>query len=68
MLKRKNSNRPEKPQMCDPGMCDRCTYIGEGDFICDLHGVGPDETVFVMEDWEPTEHYLQCKGASDGKK
>ena len=21
----------------------------------------PEETVFVMEDWEPTEHFLQCR-------
>lgn len=35
-------------------------YLGEGDFVCDLHGLGPEETVFVMEDWEPTEHFLQC--------
>lgn len=31
------------------------------DFVCDLHGLGPEETVFVMEDWEPTEHFLQCR-------
>lgn len=36
-------------------------YLGEGDFVCDLHGLGPEETVFVMEDWEPTEHFLQCQ-------
>lgn len=57
-----------KQKLCDPNMCDHCTYIGEGDFICDLHGVGPDATVFVIEDWEPTEHYLQCQrgGRSHG--
>lgn len=46
---------------CDPGICDHCLYIGDGDFICDLHGMGPEETVFVLEDWMRTEHYLQCK-------
>ena len=58
---KKNKGFHEKPRMCDPGMCDHCEYIGEGDFICDLHGVGPDNTVFVIEGWEPTEHHLQCK-------
>ena len=48
---------------CDPGICDHCLYIGDGDFICDLHGMGPEETVFVLEDWMRTEHYLQCKKA-----
>lgn len=42
-------------------LCDHCMYLGEGDFVCDLHGLGPEETVFVMEDWEPTEHFLQCR-------
>ena len=27
--------------------CDHCTYIGEGDFICDRN----DEPVLVIEDW-----------------
>lgn len=35
---------------CDPSVCDHCLYIGEGDFICDLYGVGSELTVFVMED------------------
>ena len=21
--------------ICDPGICDHCTYVGEGDFLCD---------------------------------
>lgn len=50
----------ENPRHCDPNLCDHCMYLGEGDFVCDLHGLGPEETVFVMEDWEPTEHFLQC--------
>lgn len=44
----------------DPG--EKCDCQKEhGDFICDLHGMGPEETVFVLEDWMRTEHYLQCK-------
>ena len=60
----------ENPRHCGPGIleakvkeltiCDHCMYLGEGDFVCDLHGLGPEETGFVMEDWEPTEHFLQC--------
>lgn len=52
--------KPKKKRICDPNICDHCMYIGEGDFICDLHGLDPDSTVFVMEDWEATEHYMQC--------
>lgn len=58
--RKKNRHGAPKQKLCDPNMCDHCTYIGEGAFICDLHGVGPEETTFVMEDWEPTRHYLQC--------
>lgn len=35
MKKWKPRPKSEKPRMCDPGMCDCCQYIGEGDFICD---------------------------------
>lgn len=61
--------RPLLPKTCDPNLCDHCMYLGEGDFVCDLNGLGPDTTVFVMEDWEPTEHFLQCrKEGPDGQK
>lgn len=53
MKKRNGYKRPEKPRMCDPGMCDNCIYIGDGDFICDR---GPGEPVLVVEDWEPNEN------------
>ena len=52
MGKRKKHRHPV-PKTCDPNLCDHCMYLGEGDFVCDLHGLGPEETVFVMEDWEP---------------
>lgn len=58
MAKRKKYQRQEKPRMCDPGMCDHYTYIGEGDFICDK---GPGEPVIVVEDWEPNENAGRCK-------
>lgn len=41
--------------LCDPGMCDECLYIGEGDFLCDEH-----QTI-VVSDWEPTKDYLICE-------
>ncbi len=46
MSKNKKRRRP-MPKTCDPNMCDHCMYLGEGDFVCDLHGLGPEETVFV---------------------
>lgn len=44
--------------MCDPRMCDHCTYIGEGDFIYDK-GLG--EPVIVVDDWESNENAGRCK-------
>lgn len=58
MKKHKKYQRMEKPRMCDPGMCDNCIYIGDGDFICDR---GPSEPVLVVEDWDPNENYLMCQ-------
>lgn len=54
------SKRKKKQRICDPAMCDECMYLGEGDFVCTLNGLGPDTTVFVIDNWEATEHYLQC--------
>ena len=68
MKKRKNKHQhQEKPRMCDPGMCDHCQYIGEGDFICDNAPEGP---VLVVEDWMPNENAgLYCRGgAHHGRK
>lgn len=58
MKKRKRTQHREKPRMCDPGMCDHCIYIGEGDFICDD---APGRPVTVVEDWQPNENYMQCR-------
>jgi len=44
--------------MCDPGMCDCCQYIGEGDFICDK---GPGQPVLVVKDWQPNENAGRCR-------
>ena len=65
-MKMSRRRKKPRPRICDPAVCDHCTYIGEGDFICDLHGMGPELTMFVLEDWEPTEHFLQCmKGGKE---
>lgn len=53
-------------KVCDPAICDCCQYIGEGDFICDRYIADPDR-VLVVDEWEPTENYLQClQEESDG--
>lgn len=52
---RRKYNPESKPRFCDPGMCDCCQYIGDGDFICDEH-----QTI-VVSDWEPTADYMICK-------
>ena len=53
-------------KMCYPAMCDHCTYIGEGDFICDrFEDEDGNPAIVVMSDWEPTEDYLKCKGGGD---
>ena len=50
MSKHKKNRRPAALKTRDPNLCDHCVYLGDGDFVCDLHGLGPEETVFVMED------------------
>jgi hypothetical protein len=64
---KKSHDRPKR--FCDPGVCDCCQYIGEGDFLCDKH------MEIVVSDWEPTESYLMCQsrntaigGDADGKE
>lgn len=54
MSRKKKASAP-KGKICDPGMCDECLYIGEGDFLCDKH-----QTI-VVSDWEATTDYLICE-------
>ena len=54
---RRMRKRPRK--LCDPGLCDHCIYIGEGDFLCDYHP--HSDYVVVMSDWEVTEHFMHCE-------
>ena len=58
MYKKRKEPNLDKPRMCDPGMCDYCEYIGEGDFIC-YFGLG--EPVIVVEDWEPNVNAGRCR-------
>lgn len=52
---KKKTDIERKQRFCDPGACDCCQYIGDGDFLCDKH-----QTI-VVSDWEPTEEYMICK-------
>ena len=36
--------------------CDKCEYLGEGDYVCD------EEQEIVVSSFEPTEAFLVCKG------
>lgn len=55
MKKKPKYNPDRKPKFCDPGACDCCMYIGDGDFLCDEH------QVIVVEDWSPSEDYMICR-------
>lgn len=54
-MRKKHKKRNVK--FCDPGMCDHCVYIGDGDFICDI----PMTPTLVVADWQPTDEHLLCK-------
>ena len=57
--KNKKAHDNSKPtKFCDPGVCDCCQYIGEGDFLCDK------DMEIVVSDWTPTENYLMCQNRS----
>lgn len=58
MKKKNNKNSydlDKKQRFCDPGACNFCVYLGEGDFMCDKHNV------LVVDEWDPTEDYMKCK-------
>lgn len=63
---KKAHDRSASRKFCDPGVCDYCQYIGEGDFLCDKH------MEIVVSDWTPTESYLMCQAQhsmiGDGKQ
>lgn len=65
MGKKKNRKRHRNNQrMCDPGMCDNCIYLSEGDFICDKFTDTDGGPVLVMADWGATENYMRCSNGS----
>lgn len=37
---------------CNPTRCPYCTYIGEGDSVCDVL------QEIVLRDWLPTAHFM----------
>lgn len=53
--KKRSKTSDRKQRFCDPGACDCCQYIGDGDFLCDKH------QVIVVSDWEPTGDHMICK-------
>lgn len=55
--------RRDKKLYCDPGICDCCMYIGQGDFLCTRENEDGDGfPVYVQEAWNPTRHFWWCKG------
>ena len=57
--RRRSSGRHREKfgRYCDPTICPDCTYIGEGDFICQKDAA---VAAIVVADWEPTEDFRQC--------
>lgn len=43
-----------KKMTCDPGVCDYCQYLEDGDFLCEKY------MEIVVEDWEPTRYFQMC--------
>lgn len=56
MAKVKPKKQKKQKLMCDPAVCNNCQYICEGDFLCDKY------EELVVSDWQPTKHYMMCKG------
>ena len=45
---KKVHGRPTLKRFCDPGVCDCCQYIGEGDFLCDTSSRNSSLVLMVM--------------------
>ncbi len=52
----------DNKKFCDPGMCDDCLYLCEGDFLCGKTGE------VVMSGWEPTKYFGHCKKKLNKKR
>lgn len=50
-----NQDHDRKPRFCDPGACNQCEHIGNGNFICRKCGK------MVVAGWENTDDYGICK-------
>lgn len=37
---------------CNPDICPRCQYIGDGDSLCE------ETNAIVLSDWEPTDSFM----------
>lgn len=44
----------ESPKNCY--MCENCTYVGEGGYMCE------NSLDIVVEDWAPTDEFFSCEG------
>ena len=55
--------KKRKSKFCDPSACDECVYVGDGGFMCTDERFVNDagEGKIVVEDFVPTEHYMQCQ-------
>lgn len=52
----KNKRNASQPICGD--QCPDCTYIGDGDYMCDKF----DESIIVLTEFSyPTEDYMKCK-------
>lgn len=60
MKKRRARRSAHKEKRCYD--CDHCTYIGDGDHLCDL------DNEIIVNDWEPTEEFYHCGGRSFEQK
>jgi hypothetical protein len=58
--KNRQKVKVRKVVYCNPDICDSCQYIGDGDSFCD------EIQQMVLEDWEPTEHFMG-EGCPNGK-
>lgn len=60
MAKNKKRRRPA-PRPVTPTSATIACILGTVTLCVTSTAWGPEETVFVLEDWEPTENYLQCR-------
>ena len=52
----RNKNYKPLTQQINCFNCNHCTYIGEGDYVCEM------SFAFVIRDWTPNDDFYHCKG------